>query len=200
MSLIPYVIETTPRGGERGFDIYSRLLRDRIVFVGSGIDDNVANVVIAQLLFLQADKKDDPIKMYINSPGGSVTAGLAIYDTMQHVDCDVETYCIGLGASMGAVLVAGGTKGKRYALPNARILIHQVAGGTQGQASDIKIYADETLKLRDRLNKILAHHTGQPLERIENDTDRDYYMSAEEAKEYGLVDEVIGQSAQDKEE
>lgn len=190
MCLIPYVIETTARG-ERGFDIYSRLLRDRIVFVGSPIDDGVANVVIAQLLFLQAEKKSDPIKMYINSPGGSVTAGLAVYDTMQHVECDVETYCIGLGASMAAVLVAAGSKGKRYGLPNSRFMLHQVSGGARGPASDIKIYAEETLALRERINTILAHHTGQPLDRIARDTDRDFYMSAEQAKEYGLIDEVL---------
>jgi len=191
MGLIPYVIETTSRG-ERGFDIYSRLLRDRIIFVGAPIDDTVANVVIAQLLFLQAEKKNEPLKIYINSPGGSVTSGLAVYDTMQHVACDVETYCIGIGASMAAVLAAAGTKGKRYALPNSRFMLHQVAGGTQGVASDIKIYAEETLALRQRINEILSRHTGQPVERIAKDTDRDFYMSAEQAREYGLVDEVLG--------
>jgi len=190
MCLIPYVIETTSRG-ERGFDIYSRLLRDRIVFVGMAIDDAVSNVVIAQLLFLQAEKKEEPIKMYINSPGGSVTAGLAIYDTMQHVQCDVETYCIGLGASMAAVLVAAGAKGKRYGLPNARFMLHQVAGVARGPASDIKIYAEETLALREKINQILASHTGQPVERIGKDTDRDFYMSADDAQKYGLIDEVL---------
>ncbi len=188
--LVPMVVEQDGRS-ERGYDIYSRLLKDRIVFIGTAIDDNVANVVIAQLLFLQMQDPKKDISLYIQSPGGYVTAGLAIYDTMQYLTCDVATYCIGMAASMGAVLLAAGVKGKRYALPNARVMIHQPLGGAQGQASDIKIAAEEILKTRERLNKILALHSGQPFETIERDTDRDRHMSAEEAKAYGLVDEVV---------
>ena len=188
--LVPIVVEQTGRG-ERAYDIYSRLLKDRIVFIGSGIDDMIANLVIAQLLFLQMEDSTKDINVYINSPGGMVTAGLAIYDTMQFVKPDVATYCIGQAASMGAVLLAGGTKGKRYSLPEARIMIHQPWGGTQGAAADISIQAKEILRMRDRLNEILARHTGQKLEKIQTDTDRDFFMSADEAKTYGLVDEVI---------
>lgn len=188
--LIPYVIEQTGRG-ERGMDIYSRLLRDRIVFIGTPIDDHVANVVIAQLLLLQMEDPNKDVNIYINSPGGSVSAGLAIYDTMQFLKCDVTTYCIGMAASMGAVLLTAGTKGKRHGLPNARIMIHQPWGGVQGQASDISIQAKEILKTRDRLNEILAFHTGQPLDRIAKDTDRDFYMSSDDAKAYGLIDDVV---------
>lgn len=188
--LIPYVVEQTGRG-ERGYDIYSRLLVDRIIFLGTPVDDMVANIIIAQLLFLQMTDPKKDIHLYINSPGGSVTAGLAIYDTMQFMTCDVNTYCIGQAASMGAVLLAAGTKGKRYALPNARIMIHQPWGGVQGQASDISIQAKEILRLKDRLNEILSSHTGQSLDQIGRDTDRDRFMSAEEAKVYGLVDDVV---------
>ncbi len=189
-TLIPYVIEQTGRG-ERGMDIYSRLLRDRIIFLGTGIDDHVANIVIAQLLFLQMEDPKKDINIYVNSPGGVVSAGMAIYDTIQFLTCDVVTYCVGQAASMGAVLLAAGTAGKRYALPNSRIMIHQPSGGTQGQASDITIQAREILRLKDRLNEILAHHTKQSVEKIAKDGDRDYFMSAEEAKIYGLVDEVV---------
>jgi ATP-dependent Clp protease protease subunit len=188
--LVPMVVEQTGRG-ERGYDIYSRLLVDRIVFLGTPVDDMVANLIIAQLLFLQMSDPKKDIHLYINSPGGSVTAGLAIYDTMQFLTCDVNTYCIGQAASMGAVLLAAGTKGKRYALPNARIMIHQPWGGVQGQATDISIQAREILRLKDRLNEILAHHCGQTLEALTRDTDRDRFMSADEAKVYGLVDEVV---------
>ena len=188
--IIPMVIEKTGRG-ERAYDIYSRLLEDRIVFLGSQVDDMVANVVIAQMLFLQKENKHQDINLYINSPGGLVTAGLAIYDTMQFVQCDVATYCIGQAASMGAVLLAAGTKGKRYALPHSRIMIHQPWGGARGTAADIEIHAEEILKTKAALNRIVANHTGQPLDRVAEDTDRDYFLSAEEAKEYGLVDEVI---------
>ena len=188
--LVPIVVEQTGRG-ERSYDIYSRLLKDRIVFIGSGIDDMVANLIIAQMLFLQMEDPTKDINIYINSPGGIVTAGLAIYDTMQFVKPDVATYCIGQAASMGSVLLAGGTKGKRYSLPEARIMIHQPWGGAQGTASDISIQAKEILRMKDRLNEILARHTGQKLEKITADTDRDFFMSSEEAKEYGLVDEVI---------
>ncbi len=189
--LVPMVIEQTPRGFERAYDIYSRLLKDRILFIGTPIDDYVANLVIAQLLFLQMEDKDKDINVYINSPGGSVTAGLAIYDTMQFIKCDVATYCVGQAASMGAVLLAAGRHGKRFVLPNSRVMIHQPWGGVQGAASDISIQATEILKLRDRINEILSLHTGQPLDKIRKDTDRDYFMSAQEAKDYGLVDEVI---------
>lgn len=188
--LIPYVIEQTGRG-ERGMDIYSRLLRDRIIFLGTAIDDHVANIVIAQLLFLQMEDPKKDIHVYINSPGGVVSAGLAIYDTIQFLTCDVVTYCVGQAASMGAVLLAAGTAGKRYALPNARIMIHQPSGGAQGQASDITIQAKEILRLKERLNEILARHTKQSMDRIAKDGDRDFFMSADEAKAYGLVDEVV---------
>jgi len=188
--LIPTVIEQTGRG-ERAYDIYSRLLKDRIIFLGTGIDDHVANIVTAQLLFLQSEDAAKDISIYINSPGGSVTAGLAIYDTIQFLKCDVTTYCIGQAASMGAVLLAAGTKGKRFALPNARIMIHQPWGGVQGQASDISIQAKEILHTRDRLNEILALHTGKTIEAIAKDTDRDFFMSAGEARDYGLVDDVV---------
>jgi len=188
--LIPMVVEQTGRG-ERGYDIYSRLLVDRIVFLGTPVDDTVSNVIIAQLLFLQMTDPKKDIHLYINSPGGSVTAGLAIYDTMQFLTCDVNTYCIGQAASMGAVLLAAGTKGKRYALPNARIMIHQPWGGVQGQATDISIQAQEILRLKDRINEILAKHCGKTAETVAKDTDRDRFMSAEDAKAYGLVDEVV---------
>lgn len=187
---VPYVIEKTGRG-ERAYDIYSRLLEDRIIFIGTPIDDHVANAVIAQLLFLQKDNKNQDINIYINSPGGSVSAGLAIYDTMQFVQCDVATYCIGQNASMAALLLAGGTKGKRHALPNSRVMIHQPWGGAQGTAADIEIQAAEIIKMKAQLNQLLAEHTGQPLEKIEQDADRDFFMSAEEAAGYGLVDEVV---------
>ena len=190
MTVIPMVIETTGRM-ERAYDIYSRLLKDRIVFLGTAVDDNVANLVVAQLLFLQMEEPEKDINLYINSPGGSVTSGLAIYDTMQFLKCNVTTYCIGQAASMGALLLAGGTKGKRFALPHSRIMIHQPWGGVEGAAADINIQAREILRLRDRINGILAHHTGKDLEAIAKDTDRDNFMSADEAKAYGLVDEVI---------
>jgi ATP-dependent Clp protease protease subunit len=185
------VIEQTARGYERAYDIYSRLLKERIVFIGTPIDDYVANLAIAQMLFLQMEDVTKDISVYINSPGGSVTAGLAIYDTMQFVKCEVATYCIGQASSMGALLLCAGSKGKRHGLPNSRIMIHQPWGGIEGAAEDISRHAKEILKMRDRINEILAHHTGQPLERIVKDTDRDYFMSASEAKEYGLIDEVI---------
>ena len=189
-ALVPMVVEQTGRG-ERAYDIFSRLLKDRIVFIGSGINDDISNLIIAQLLFLQAEDPEKDISMYINSPGGSVTAGLAIYDTMQFMKCDVATYCVGQAASMGAVLLTAGAAGKRYALPNARIMVHQPWGGVQGQASDISIQAKEILRLRDSLNGILAHHTCKSLVDIERDTDRDFFMSADEACKYGLVDEVV---------
>jgi ATP-dependent Clp protease protease subunit len=188
--LTPIVIEKSGRG-ERAYDIWSRLLKDRIVFLGSPIDDYIANLVIAQMLFLQMENKAQDINLYINTPGGSVMAGLAIYDTMQFVQCDVATYCIGQAASMGALLLAAGTKGKRYALPNSRVMLHQPWGGTQGAATDIKIHAEEIITLKKRINQILSRHTNQPEERIERDSDRDYFMSAESAKEYGIVDEVV---------
>jgi ATP-dependent Clp protease protease subunit len=188
--LIPIVVEQSSRG-ERAYDIYSRLLRDRIIFLGSGVNDEIANLVIAQMLFLEAEDSEKEIHFYVNSPGGLVTAGLAIYDTMQYIRSPVATYCMGQAASMGALLLAAGEKGKRYALPHSRILIHQVSGGFTGQASDVDIQAREILRLREKLNEILAKHTGQPMERISQDTDRDYYMSGDEAKEYGLVDQVI---------
>lgn len=190
MNLVPMVVEQTSRG-ERAYDIYSRLLKDRIIFIGTPIDDMVANVAVAQLLFLAAEDPDKDIHLYINSPGGSVTAGMAIYDTMQYIKPDVSTICIGLAASMGAFLLNAGAKGKRYALPNAEIMIHQPLGGARGQASDIKIHADWIIKTREKLNKIMSERTGQPLERIEKDTDRDNFMSAAESKEYGLIDSVI---------
>jgi len=188
--LVPIVVEQTGRG-ERSYDIYSRLLKDRIIFIGTPIDDHVANLVIAQLLFLQMDDGKKDISIYINSPGGSVTAGLAIYDTMQFVTCDVNTYCMGIAASMGAVLLAAGTKGKRYALPNSDIMIHQVSGGAQGQASDVERQVEFMFKLKKRLTGILALHSGKPVEQVAADADRDYYMTALEAKAYGLVDEVV---------
>lgn len=190
MSVIPMVVEQTNRG-ERAYDIYSRLLKDRIIFLGSGINDVVANSVIAQLLFLAAEDPDKDISLYINSPGGSITAGMAIYDTMQYIKPDVSTICVGMAASMGAFLLAAGTKGKRLALPNSEVMIHQPLGGAEGQASDIEIRAKRIIRMRDHLNQILSERTGQPLERVEKDTDRDYFMSAHEAKEYGLVDNVI---------
>jgi ATP-dependent Clp protease protease subunit len=189
-NLVPMVVEQTARG-ERAFDIYSRLLKDRIIFLGGPIDDHVANLVVAQLLFLESENPDKDISIYINSPGGVVTAGLAIYDTMQFIKPDVSTMCIGQAASMGALLLAGGCSGKRYCLPNARVMIHQPLGGVQGQASDIAIHAEETLKIRARLNEILAHHTGQAVEVISKDTDRDNFMNAERAKNYGLVDKIL---------
>ena len=190
MSLVPYVIEQTSRG-ERSYDIYSRLLKDRIIFLGEEVTDVAANIIVAQLLFLEAEDPDKDIHLYINSPGGSVTAGLAIYDTMQYIKCNVATYCIGMAASMGSFLLSGGTKGKRYAMPNSEIMIHQPSGGAQGQATEIQIAAEHILKIRTRLNQILAENTGQPLDVIRIDTERDNFMSAEEAKEYGLIDEVI---------
>jgi len=190
-TLVPMVIEQTSRGYERAYDIYSRLLKDRIVFIGTPIDDNVANLIIAQMLFLQMEDANKDINIYINSPGGSVTAGLAIYDTMQFVKPDVATYCVGQATSMGALLLCAGSKGKRFALPNSRIMIHQPWGGIQGAAEDISRHAKEILKLRDRINEIFSTHTNQALEKIQKDTDRDYFMSAQEAREYGLVDEVI---------
>jgi ATP-dependent Clp protease, protease subunit len=188
--LVPIVIETTNRG-ERAYDIYSRLLKDRIIFLGAPIDDIFANLIIAQLLFLEAEDPEKDINLYVNSPGGSVTAGLGIYDTMQYVKPPINTICLGQAASMGAFLLTAGTKGKRFALPNARVMIHQPMGGFSGQATEIDIHAREILKIRERLNEIMAKHTGQPLERISQDTERDYFMSAEEAKRYGLIDEVI---------
>src|SRR5437867_3481388 len=188
--LIPMVVEQTGRG-ERGYDIYSRLLVDRIIFLGTPVDDMVSNIIIAQLLFLQMSDPKKDVHLYINSPGGSVTAGLAVYDTMQYLTCDVNTYCVGQAASMGAVLLAAGTKGKRFALPNARIMIHQPWGGVQGQATDISIQAKEILRLKDRLNEILAKHCGRTIDQVAKDSDRDRFMSSEEAKEYGLVDEVV---------
>ncbi|MBI5555709.1 MAG: ATP-dependent Clp endopeptidase proteolytic subunit ClpP [Elusimicrobia bacterium] len=190
MSLIPMVVEQSPRG-ERAFDIYSRLLKDRIIFIGTPIDDDVANLIIAQLLFLTAEDSSKDISLYINSPGGSVTAGLAIYDTIQFIKPAVSTICMGQAASMAAVLLACGTKGKRFILPNARVMIHQPLGGAQGQASDIGIQAKEILRMQDKINELISTHTGQSVERVKKDTDRDYFMSAEEAKEYGLVDEII---------
>ena len=187
--LVPMVVEQSARG-ERAYDIYSRLLKDRIIFIGTPVDDVVSNLIIAQLLFLQSEDPDKDISVYINTPGGSVTAGLAIYDTMQFVKPPVATYCVGQAASMGALLLCAGRKGKRFALPGARIMIHQPWGGVQGQATDISIQAREILRLREKLNELLAKHTGQPLEKIQKDTDRDYFMSADEAKEYGIIDEV----------
>ncbi len=190
MSIVPIVIEQTGRT-ERVYDIYSRLLKDRIIFIGTAINDNVANVVIAQLLFLQTEDPEKDIHVYINSPGGGVSAGLAIYDTMQYVKPDISTYCIGQAASMGALLLCAGTKGKRYALPNSRVMIHQPMGGFYGQATDVEIHAKEILKIKETLNNILAQHTGQPFEKIQADTERDFFMSGKDAKDYGIVDEVI---------
>ena len=190
MSYIPYVIEQNERG-ERAYDIYSRLLKDRIIFIGTGIDDHVANAVIAQLLFLESEDPDKDINLYINSPGGVVTSGMAIYDTMQFIKCDISTICLGQAASFGAVLLCAGTKGKRYALPHSRIMIHQPLGVFQGQAADIDIHAREILRVRDELNRILQEHTGQDLAKIERDSDRDFFLSAEQAKEYGIIDRVV---------
>ncbi|MDD2732245.1 MAG: ATP-dependent Clp endopeptidase proteolytic subunit ClpP [Candidatus Pacebacteria bacterium] len=190
MNLIPTVLEKT-RYGERAYDIYSRLLKERIIFLAGQIDDNLANLVIAQMLFLASEDSKKDIQLYINTPGGSVTAGLAIYDTMQYVKTPVATICFGLAGSMGAVLLGAGEKGKRFALPNAEIMLHQVAGGATGQAVEIEITAKQIIKIKNKLNEIIAHHTGQPLEKIEKDTDRDFYMSADEAKKYGIIDEVI---------
>ena len=189
-TLVPIVVEKTGRV-ERAYDIYSRLLKDRIVFIGTPVDDNVANLIIAQLLFLQTEDPDKDINVYINSPGGYVTSGLAVYDTMQFIKPDVNTYCMGQASSLAALLLTGGAKGKRYALPNSRIMIHQPWGGAQGAAADIGIQAKEILRLKNRINELLSHHTGQPLERIEKDSDRDFFMSPEEALKYGLIDEVI---------
>ncbi|MDO9390866.1 MAG: ATP-dependent Clp endopeptidase proteolytic subunit ClpP [bacterium] len=190
MSLVPFVIEQSGRG-ERAYDIYSRLLKDRIIFIGSPIDDVVANLIIAQLLFLEAEDPEKDIQFYINSPGGSVTSGMAIYDTIQYIKSDVVTICMGMAASMGALLLAAGAKGKRFALPNSRIMIHQPLGGVQGQATDIDIHAREILLIREKLNGILAHHTGKSVERIAKDTDRNFWMSSDEAKEYGIIDDIM---------
>ena len=190
MSLVPYVIEQTS-GGERSYDIYSRLLKDRIIFLGEEVNDVSANLIVAQLLFLEAEDPSKDIQLYINSPGGSVTAGMAIYDTMQYIKCDVSTICLGMAASMGAFLLSSGAKGKRYALPNSTIMIHQPSGGAQGQATEIQIVADQIAKTKKKLNEILSANTGQPLEIVEKDTDRDNYMTAEEAKAYGLIDGVV---------
>lgn len=190
LGLIPMVIEQTARG-ERSFDIYSRLLKERVVFVVGPIDDHMANLIVAQLLFLESDNPDKDVQLYINSPGGVITAGMSIYDTMQFIKPDVATMCLGQAASMGAVLLASGAEGKRYALPNSRVMIHQPLGGFQGQATDIEIHAREILHARERLNEVLAHHTGQPMDRIKRDTERDYFMSAKEATEYGVIDDVL---------
>ncbi len=190
MSLVPFVIEQSGRG-ERAYDIYSRLLKDRIIFIGSPIDDTVANLIIAQLLFLEAEDPEKDIQFYINSPGGSVTSGMAIYDTIQYIKSDVVTICMGMAASLGALLLAAGAKGKRFALPNSRIMIHQPLGGVQGQATDIDIHAKEILLIREKLNGILASHTGQSVERIAKDTDRNFWMSSDEAKEYGIIDDIM---------
>ncbi|MDX8403508.1 MAG: ATP-dependent Clp endopeptidase proteolytic subunit ClpP [Mariprofundaceae bacterium] len=190
MNLVPMVVEHTARG-ERSYDIYSRLLKERIIFLSGQVDDHMANLITAQLLYLESEGPDKDIYLYINSPGGLVTAGLAIYDTMQYIRCDVSTLCVGQAASMGAQLLAAGAAGKRYALPNARVMIHQPLGGFQGQATDIEIHAKEILKLKDRMNEMMAHHTGQPLEKVSDDVERDYFLTAEEARDYGLVDEVL---------
>jgi len=198
MNLVPMVVEQTARG-ERSYDIYSRLLKERIIFLNGPVDDHVANLIIAQLLFLESEGPDKDIYLYINSPGGVVTSGLAIYDTMQYIRCDVSTLCVGQAASMGAHLLAAGTAGKRYALPNARIMIHQPLGGFQGQATDIEIHAREILKLKEHLNEMLAGHTGQPLEKLADDVERDYFLTADEAKDYGLVDDVLTSRAEVRE-
>ncbi|MFP3983619.1 MAG: ATP-dependent Clp endopeptidase proteolytic subunit ClpP [Desulfurivibrionaceae bacterium] len=199
MSLIPIVVEQTPKG-ERSYDIYSRLLKERIIFLGSAVNDDIANVIIAQLLFLEAEDPDKDITFYINSPGGSVTAGMAIYDTMQYIKSDIVTLCMGQAASMGAFLLCSGARGKRYALPNSRILLHQPMGGYQGQATDIDIHAREILRTRSDLNRLLAEHTGQPLKKIEEDTDRDYFMNPSEALDYGIIDKILSQrESMDKE-
>jgi ATP-dependent Clp protease protease subunit len=190
-TLVPMVVEQTARGYERAYDIYSRLLKDRIIFVGTPIDDNVANLIIAQMLFLQMEDVKKDINLYVNTPGGYVTSGLAVYDTMQFVKPDVCTYCVGQASSMGALLLAAGTKGKRYGLPHSRIMIHQPWGGAKGAAADISIQAKEILRLRDKINELLAYHTGQSLDKVQKDTDRDFFMSADEAKTYGIIDEVI---------
>ena len=195
--IIPTVIEQTHRG-ERGWDIFSRLLKDRIVFLGTPVNDDIANVIVAQMLFLESEDPDKDIMLYINSPGGLVTAGMMIYDTMQYVRCDVATICMGQAASMGAWLLSAGTKGKRYSLPNARVMLHQPLGGFQGQATDIDIHAKEILKTRDRMNEILAKHTGHPIDKVKVDTERDFFMSAEEAKNYGVIDEVLVKKKADK--
>ena len=197
LGLVPMVLEQTARG-ERSYDIYSRLLKERIIFIIGPVDDNVANLIVAQLLFCESENADKDVQLYINSPGGSVTAGLAVYDTMQFINCDVSTMCMGQAASMGALLLAGGAKGKRYCLPNSRIMIHQPSGGSQGQASDIEIQANEIIKLRQSLNVLLADHTGQTVEAIAKDTERDNFMSADEAQEYGLVDKVIQRRVDNK--
>ena len=199
MNLVPMVVEQSPRG-ERSFDIYSRLLRERIIFLGTSVDDNVSSVIVAQLLFLEAEDPDKDITFYINSPGGSVTAGLAIYDTMQYVKCDIATLCMGQAASMGALLLAAGADGKRYSLPNSRIMIHQPMGGYQGQATEIDIHAKEILRMRDDLNKILAKHTGHTVKKIQKDTDRDNFMGPVEAKKYGIIDEVLNKRKDPSEE
>ncbi len=199
MNLIPMVVEQSPRG-ERAYDIYSRLLKERIIFLGTPVTDEIASLIIAQMLFLEAEDPDKDITFYVNSPGGVVTAGLAIYDTMRYVRCDIVTLCMGQAASMGAVLLAAGTEGKRYALPNSRILIHQPMGGFQGQATDIDIHAQEILRMRNDLNRILAQHTGQNIRKIKKDTERDYFMSAEEAKKYGIIDKVLERRAKSDEE
>ncbi len=191
MALVPYVIEQTSRGGERSYDIYSRLLKERIIFLGEEVTDASASVIVAQLLFLESEDPNKDISLYINSPGGSVTAGMAIYDTMNYIKCDVSTICIGMAASMGAFLLSSGAKGKRFALPNAEVMIHQPSGGAKGQATEIQIVAEEILKTKKKLNEILAANTGQPVDVIANDTERDNYLTAEEAKEYGLIDEVM---------
>ncbi len=199
MNLIPMVVEQSPRG-ERAYDIYSRLLKERIIFLGTPVTDEIASLIIAQMLFLEAEDPDKDITFYVNSPGGTVTAGLAIYDTMSYVRCDIVTLCMGQAASMGALLLAAGTAGKRYALPNSRILIHQPMGGFQGQATDIDIHAQEILRMRNDLNRILALHTGQNIRKIKKDTERDYFMSAEEAKKYGIIDKVLQERAKSDEE
>jgi len=199
MNLVPMVVEQSPRG-ERAYDIYSRLLKERIIFLGTPVKDEIASLIIAQLLFLEAEDPDKDITFYVNSPGGGVTAGLAIYDTMQYVRCDIVTLCMGQAASMGALLLTAGAKGKRYALPNSRILIHQPMGGFQGQATDIDIHAQEILRMRNDLNKILAYHTGQNIRKIKKDTDRDYFMNAEEAKKYGIIDKVLNKRPNPDEE
>ena len=190
MALVPYVVEQTNRG-ERSYDIYSRLLKERIIFLGEEVNNVTANLIVAQLLFLESEDPNKDISFYINSPGGSISDGMAIYDTMKYIKCDVSTICIGMAASMGAFLLSGGTKGKRYALPNAEIMIHQPSGGSQGQATDMKIFAEHILKTKARMNRLMAEHTGQPVEKVEADTERDNWMTAEEAKAYGLIDEII---------
>ena len=199
MNLVPMVVEQSPRG-ERAYDIFSRLLKERIIFLGTSVNDEISSLIIAQLLFLEAEDPDKDITFYVNSPGGGVTAGMAIYDTMQYVRCDIVTLCMGQAASMGALLLAAGAKGKRYALPNSRVLIHQPMGGFQGQATDIDIHAQEILRMRNDLNKILAYHTGQNIRKIKKDTDRDYFMNAVEAKKYGIIDDVLGKRANIDEE